>query len=632
VGSPGAVPIALPRLVAWLREHPEPPTLVLDDIHHLRSPEALDVLAALCDHAPAGSALLLGGRTRPALPLARLRAGGRLLELSASDLRMTPAEGAAMLRATGAQVDDAEALLVVQRTEGWPAAIYLAGLLLRDGDAQWPEAAIGLDDPHLVEYVRDEVLAHAGPADAAFLTRSSILDELRPEICDAVLERGDSGERLRALVEANLLVTPGDVHGTTFRVHPLFRSLLGAELRREGQDEERALHRRAAAAFRQCHDPERAIHHALAAGDDGDAADVVWEIGVGMVSGGRGATLERWCQRFSDEAVAAHPQVALARGWAALEAGEGESAAEFAAIVLASPRQAPLADGAPVRAMGLLLRAAVGLSGNAQSAADAEEAAAGIPAEYPLRGIALVVLGSLALLERDTARALELLEEAKRLAAGRVPTLYALVVAHLALLAIDAGRWDEADTYVTQARTAQRVAGMRDYTTQAVVSAAQALTLAHRGDHPRARADADQAAKSLALLRRSSPWLGLQTRVTLAWARAELGDGGQTRALLAEVRDLSGERLFPLVEDWCARSLALVESLGADAGGPALTTAELRTLQYLPTHLSLREIGERLHVSRNTVKTHAVSIYRKLEVASRSDAVSRGRELGLLDD
>lgn len=631
VGPSGAVPVALPRLIAWLRDHPEPPTLVLDDVHHLQSPAALDILAALCDNAPAGSALLLGGRTRPALGLARLRAGGRLLEIDASDLRMTLTEGAAMLRATGADVDDAEAALVVQRTEGWPAAIYLAGLMLRDGEAQWPVGAIGPDDPHLIEYVREEVLAHAGRADAAFLTRSSVLDELHPEICDAVLEQNDSADRLRALVAANLLVTPGDVYGTTFRVHPLFRSLLRAELRREGPDEERELHRRAAAVFRERENFERAIHHALAAGDDDGAADLVWEVATAMVSGGRGATLERWCRRFTDASAAAHPQVALARGWVALEAGEVEAAAEWAAMVLGSPRQSPLADGTPVRAMGLLLRAGLGLSGNAQAAADAQVVADTTPADHPLRSIALLVLGSIALLERETERARVLLEEGKRLSAGVVPTVYALVLAHLALLAIDDERWDEADGIVMKARTAQRVAGVQDYTTQAVVSAAQALTLAHRGDHARARADADQAAKCLALLRGGSPWLGLQTRIALARARAELGEGGQARALLGEMRELTDERPLPLVADWGEQTLALVERLGGDAEGPALTTAELRTLQYLPTHLSLREIGERLHVSRNTVKTHAVAVYRKLEVASRSDAVARGRELGLLD-
>ena len=163
------------------------------------------------------------------------------------------------------------------------------------------------------------------------------------------------------------------------------------------------------------------------------------------------------------------------------------------------------------------------------------------------------------------------------------------------------------------------------------MSAAQALALAHRGDEAQARVDADHAATCLALLRDSAPWLGVLARVALARARAKLGDGGQARALLGEARELGDDEAHPLIAGWTAHTLTLIDDLGSDAGGPALTTAELRTLQYLPTHLSLREIGERLHVSRNTVKTHTVSIYRKLEVTSRSEAVGVGRELGLLD-
>jgi LuxR family maltose regulon positive regulatory protein len=88
----------------------------------------------------------------------------------------------------------------------------------------------------------------------------------------------------------------------------------------------------------------------------------------------------------------------------------------------------------------------------------------------------------------------------------------------------------------------------------------------------------------------------------------------------------------PLLSRWAARVEEAIERAGTDpAAGPALTTAELRTLRYLPTHLSLKEIGERLYITRNTVKTHTISIYRKLEVTSRSGAVERGRDLGLLD-
>ena len=128
---------------------------------------------------------------------------------------------------------------------------------------------------------------------------------------------------------------------------------------------------------------------------------------------------------FSAESAAAHPQVALARGWAAVEAGEAEVAAEWAALVLASPRTAPLADGAPMPGMGLLLRAALSLSGTGQAAADAEAAGAAMAGDYPLRGVALLILGSLALLDRDTEAANDLLIEAERLMVGRVPSGYA---------------------------------------------------------------------------------------------------------------------------------------------------------------------------------------------------------------
>ena len=72
-------------------------------------------------------------------------------------------------------------------------------------------------------------------------------------------------------------------------------------------------------------------------------------------------------------------------------------------------------------------------------------------------------------------------------------------------------------------------------------------------------------------------------------------------------------------------------AVGATGAGPALTVAELRVLRFLPSHMSFREIGLRLNVSANTVKTQALSVYRKLDVTCRSDAVARGRLVGLID-
>ena len=231
-GAAGVVPLALPRLIALLHERTEPLVIVLDDVHLLRSAAALDVLHSLCANTPPGCTLVLSGRRRPRVRLALLRAAGRLNEVTAAELRMTPGEGAAALRAAGVDVSDREAATVVKRTEGWPAAIYLAGLMVRADDRPGEAVHLGPVAADLAEYVRDEVLADAAREDVDFLVRSSILDELRPEVCNDVLERKDSGERLRALADADLFVTPSDgTRGRLPRARPLPRHPAGRAAR-----------------------------------------------------------------------------------------------------------------------------------------------------------------------------------------------------------------------------------------------------------------------------------------------------------------------------------------------------------------------------------------------------------------
>ena len=631
-GVASIVPLALPRLIAVLNERTEPLVVVLDDVHLLKSAGALDVVRTLCDSAPAGCTIVLSGRHRPLVPLARLRASGRLWEVKAPDLRMTSAEGAAMLRAAGVDVDEREGAVVVQRTEGWPAAIYLAGLILRADDQALRGAELGAAERDLADYVREEVLAGAAPEDADFLIRSSILDELRPEICDIVLEREDSAERLRALADADLFVTPSDPHGEAYRVHSLFRSMLQAELRTNHDGLEAELHLRASAAHRDRHGGDRAVAHAVEAGDAEAAADLIWLFAPEYITHGRGGTVARWCSLLSAEELAAHPQAALGRGWAAFEAGDAEDAAHCATLAIGANSSRLLPDGSTLETMGLLLRGASGLRGRGQSAEDMARADAGLPPESPLRAISLFLLGSLAMLDDDHERARALLESAEHRAAGHLPTIYGIVLAWQALMAIDADRWDEAETLMSRAAAQQRAAGIEGYATQGIVPAVWALTLVRRGALEQAREAADQAVRNLALQRVILPWIALETRLVLACAYAELGDGNRARTLVDECNELQDSEPGPLLERWRARVAAAIERAGENAiAGPELTTAELRTLQYLPTHLSQREIGERLYVTRNTVKTHTIAIYRKLEVSSRSAAVARGRELGLIE-
>jgi LuxR family maltose regulon positive regulatory protein len=631
-GEAGVLPLALPRLLALLQERTEPIVVVLDDVHRLRSGGAVDVLRALCEQAPPGCTLVLSGRTRPPLPLARLRAAGRLWELKAADLRMTPGEGAAMLRAAGVELDDREAAIVVQRTEGWPAAIYLASLIVREHPEIHEGIALGPEEADLTEYFREEVLTGVAPADVDFLVRTAILDELRADVCDVVLRRKDSGARLRALADADLFVTPIDARGEAFHVHGLFRELLLAELAARRRDETAELHRRAFALYRDSGDVERAVRHAVAAGALDDAGDMVAAGTADHLSHGRTATLDRWCGWFTEEQIAAHPQVAVARGWVAYERGNAEEAAHCAAIVFGGDSARPLPNGATLEAMGLLLRGALGIRGAEEAYIDMRRAGERLPDDHELQSLPLLFAGLRALLEEDVDAARALLEDAERRVAGRIPTIYGLVLAHLALAAIEKGRWDEAAGLLSRAAAQQRAAGIESYASQGIVWALRALIAAKRDQRDQARVLADRAARSIALQRPVHPLVAHEARLVLAAAYAKLGEGGRARTLLDEDTEIDDAGAAPLLARWAARVADEIERSGVElTRGPALTTAELRTLQYLPTHLSLREIGERLYITRNTVKTHTISIYRKLEVGSRSEAVERGRALGLLE-
>jgi LuxR family maltose regulon positive regulatory protein len=169
----------------------------------------------------------------------------------------------------------------------------------------------------------------------------------------------------------------------------------------------------------------------------------------------------------------------------------------------------------------------------------------------------------------------------------------------------------------------------------AVVSAMSALGAASLGDAQAALADWHLARAQLALLKDLSGWANVQTRVALAHTSVLLGDRMGAETLLREaheflVRQPDATRAH--------RQVAKLEELvghlrrHSSIGSSALTTAELRVLHYLPTNLSLAAIGNRLYVSRYTVKTHCESIYRKLNVNSRSEAVEAARDVGLLTD
>ncbi|WP_243061050.1 LuxR C-terminal-related transcriptional regulator [Nocardioides sp. SR21] len=281
----GQAPIesALASVVNELSVHPGEVSLVLDDYHLADGPDIAEGMTFLVEHLPAQLRLTISTRADPALPLARLRARGELVEVRAADLRFTGEEAAAYLNdlhGLDLTADDVAALEA--RTEGWAAALQLAVLSLRDrADASAFIAGFAGDDRFVVDYLAEEVLGRQPEDVRRFLLNTSVLERLTGALCDAVSPTPDDQSRpggramLDLLERQNLFVVPLDDHRRWYRYHHLFADVLAAHLFQERPEDVPALHARASRWYAGNGHTEDAIRHALAAGDTATASDLV---------------------------------------------------------------------------------------------------------------------------------------------------------------------------------------------------------------------------------------------------------------------------------------------------------------------------------------------------------------------
>ena len=227
----GAAITVVPLLASAIASMRQPVALVLDDAEAITNPECIDTITELALSFPAGSRFAIASRDTVSLPAARLRAHGGIVEIGADDLAMSDREAAALLGGAGVDAGAHDVDDLVQRTEGWPAGLYLAALAMRAGS---PRAEAGFsvtgDDRFVGDYLRSELLDRVSRAEVAFLTRTSILDRMCGGLCDAVVGRTGSSRTLEQLESRNLLVVPLDRRREWYRYHHLFRELLHAEL------------------------------------------------------------------------------------------------------------------------------------------------------------------------------------------------------------------------------------------------------------------------------------------------------------------------------------------------------------------------------------------------------------------
>ena len=632
---PGSV---VPRLGSALASMTSPVALVLDDVHVLHDRECRAAIPVLADHVPSGSQLVLAGRDAPPLPVARLRAEGKVMQIGPGDLALTVIEASSLLRAAGVTLGQDDMAELHRRTEGWPAGLYLAALSLREGGSPGNSAASFTGEHHLVSrYVESEFLARISARQRVFLTRTAVLERLCGPLCEAVLDRPGAAADLADLARSNLLLVQLDSHGEWYRYHQLFRDMLLAGLRRQEPELIPVLRRRAAAWCVRNGRPEEALEYSIAAGDVATAAGLMGGIVVPAYRQGRVTTLLRWFRWLDEQGgIEGHPMAAvLASLVAALTARPVDAERWADAVDRWQYADAARPADPPAEAWATVLRAILCRRGVEQMRADADEAARKCaelnivtPVAALMQGIARVLSGDP---DGGDAAFQQVMSTDEDASAAED---FAVALCERSLLAMAHSDWSHAEALADQARAVLRRARREESFVTPLVCAVQARTALHRGDIAAARQELVSAQRMRHELTYALPYLAVQARIELARACIALTDLAGARTLMREADELLRQRpgLGTLAGEAGALQAQLSRLRGPDApGASALTAAELRLLPILATHLSYPQIAEQMSLSRHTVKAEATSIYRKLGASSRNQAVTRARDLGLLD-
>ena len=572
------------------------------------------------------------------LPLARLRARGELLELRAEELRFQAGEAADLLDGVlGFKLTDAQVQLLFRRTEGWAAGLYLAGLSLagRTDAAAFIQDFAG-DNRHIVDYLIAEVLDGQPPHIRSFLLRTSLLGRLSGTLCDAVLQTNGSASVLEAIERDNLFLLPLDVSRRWYRYHQLFADLLRTELHCSEPDLIPSLHQRASAWFAGEGLTDEAVHHLVAAGDMQGAAELIADSWATAFNLGRLSTVSGWLDVLPPETVSGNPRLSLARAWVALDSGHLDDAGCWIEAVQAACAGGT-ADVDNIGAKVVVLRAVHRFrSGDLPSALDTArraisldlgDAPVGGPIAYCVYGAALYFSGNTHDAQGAFRTAVSLAEKFGNLLAHR----YAL--GYLAMISAQKGQLAAAEELIRRATGSDRDLADEEHFVDMMVSLATAIILDMRRD---AGAAAEAADMAVGLARRGA---GILEVANALLARAEilghLGEYPQRQACRNEAAMLlrhctdAGIVARPLTALQRSTGVEVGARKQADTVAEKLTAKEHEVLGLLATRLSRREIGQRLYVSLNTVKTHQRALYRKLGVENRHAAVTRARELGL---
>lgn len=628
----------LPALEAALQEYGNPMLFVFDDLHRVTNPVSFELMERIIDASPGGSTVMLLSRNAPPVHLARRSLAGDVFELGQDDIRFTECEARIVLGESLPDIDETDVQALIEKTNCWPAGIQLAVMALK----QSSNPALTLrtlwhTDKHLADFFRDELLAQLPVHTRDFLLDVCVLELLAAPLCDAVTDRTGSAEMLADLESSdNPFVARLGSDSTWFRIHPAFGELLLAERRRAAADRESVLRKRAALWLAQHGQSGAAVAQALASGDDDFAAQIIYGEVHHAIARGETASLAQWVGTFRPEDVLRHPLLALSYGWLEwgcgrwTEAGYWLEAVESMRDDAADPHESePLsADTVSIDVATAALRMISGIGGVRQTAKSASVVLDAGPDGSPWWTVAHLIEANALYAAGELVDVVATFTAAEVATRGN-PVAHVVALSNLAIVLLAEHNDDHGQDLVRQAETEARAEGIAGYIHVGTMHCAASLAAAHRRDPAESLAAANRIEQLLAT-QRAAPRGMAQGRLVLTQAALLRGDTPAARTNLAEARALLESEPDAVELHRWASQLSERVSRSLDTTLESLTAAELRVLELLPTHQTLNEIADHLYLSRNTIKTHTVAIYRKLGVSGRGDAVDTARALALL--
>ena len=622
----------LPRLVSALAGQPAM-TLVLDDVHALEPGASRHMLRWLVDHKPAALQLVLSTRAEPGFPVGRLRAQGHLVELRANDLRFTAAEGVALLNERDAlRLATEDVVSLVERTEGWPAGLYLASLsLAAASDRHALVARFGASNRHVVDFLVEEVMDSFSQEKQDFMIHTSVLETLNGPLCDAVLDQSGSRGALAELARTNLFVIPLDDDGVSYRYHRMFGQLLEVQLHNREPGVARELHHRAMTWHREQGAMQEAIGHALDSDDVDAATDILTTSWLAFFNAYRYSSVLAMLRRFPTVNRDNDAALLLIQAWALSFCGAHADATRTIEKLESSftPDEGRVA-GFSCLDSGLRMLRAVFPNGdvgaqlaNARRVAELEgpQSRWWPVSQYSL-GVGSYFAGDLAAAD-DYFRLAQLRGEP----AGQAITV-ATAIAYRSLISGDLGNAEDQQRYASEANEFVAERGLQH--PLGAVRVAVGVAAAARADYQYAIAQLDDGVEFLRTW--GEPLVLAHALIRLADVFRANGDSARAPSILAEAR---------AIVDSCPDPRTLADRLGnldrastpndATNGAP-LTARERDVVRRLDSDNTEAEIAAALFVSFNTLHAHVRSAYRKLGVASRRDAVTRAKARGVMDD